>query len=36
MRNASELSPGCTLYKVMRAEALALLEKYAEAEHEAT
>ncbi|KAK3753326.1 hypothetical protein QZH41_015276 [Actinostola sp. cb2023] len=36
MRNAMDLCPECTLYKVMKAEALALLEKYADAEHEAT
>ncbi|XP_031561441.1 dnaJ homolog subfamily C member 7-like [Actinia tenebrosa] len=36
MRNALEKCPACTIYKVMKAEALALTGKYSDAEHEAT
>ncbi|XP_046859863.1 dnaJ homolog subfamily C member 7-like [Xenia sp. Carnegie-2017] len=34
-RRLIELSPDCNLYKIMRAEALALMKKYSEAEVEA-
>ena len=34
-RRLLELSPDCDLYKVMRAESLALMKKYSEAEVEA-
>ena len=34
-RRLLELSPDCDLYKVLRAESLALMKKYSEAEVEA-